>query len=368
MFRGRRLNPKLSALVVGAWSVMAALNVAAELSVQYRILHADRYLAIAVSTALPWYVWALATPLVAWAARRWPIGRPVSSSAVVSHAVLAISIALAFVTATFWLDRVARPIPPAGGWLGSFEAWFPFQLLIYVMVSGLAHAARFARRAREEAMHRAVLSEQLTRAQLDALRARLHPHFLFNTLNTISMLVRDHDSRTAVRLIAELGALLRELLQSDAADEVTLAHELAFVERYLAIEQMRFGDRLRVERDIEPEALNSVVPSLVLQPLVENALRHGLDRGSGHGTVRIGARVDGSELHVLVFDCKSRELAGVMNQDTDADAACGFGLGLSTTRERLQRLHGERAQLRVTHSVAGTCAMLTLPRRIAASA
>jgi LytS/YehU family sensor histidine kinase len=216
-------------------------------------------------------------------------------------------------------------------------------------------------------MQRVVLSEQLTRAHLDVLRARLHPHFLFNTLNTISMLVRDSDSETAVRLIAELGGLLRELLQSDAADEVTLEQELAFVERYLAIEQVRFGDRLRIERDIESDALDSVVPSLVLQPLVENALRHGLDRGNGRGTVRIGARIEGGELQLLVFDSKSRDSARAARQAPDNDGPCGFGLGLRTTRERLRRLHGERAQLRLTHSPAGTCAMLTLPRRVLAS-
>lgn len=366
MLRGRRLDPKVSALVVGAWSVMAALNVATELSVQYRVLHATRYAGTAVSTALPWYVWALATPLVAWATLRWPIRRPIPWSGVLSHMVLAIGIAIAFVTVTFALDHTVRPTPPAGGWLGSFEAWFPFQLLVYVMVSGLAHARQFARRAREEAIQRVVLSEQLTRAHLDALRARLHPHFLFNTLNTISMLVRDRDSETAVRMIAELGALLRELLQSDAADEVTLERELAFVERYLAIEQVRFGDRLRVERDIEIDALDSVVPSLVLQPLVENALRHGLDRGIGRGTVRIGARVEGNELQLLVVDSKSRETAATQ-PETDADPG-GFGVGLTTTRERLYRLHGDRAQLRLTHSAAGTCAMLTLPRRVPAPA
>lgn len=355
--------PRLSALVVGAWSVMAALNVATELSVQHRILHTTSLGGIAVSTALPWYVWALATPLVAWAVVRRPIRWPPAWSAVLFHFLLALGIATAFVSVTFVLERMVRPSPPAGSWLASFESWFPFQVLIYVMVGGLAQARIFARRAREEAFQRVVLTEQLTRAHLDALRARLHPHFLFNTLNTISMLVRDHDSETAVRLIAELGALLRELLQSDAADEVTLERELAFLERYLSIEQVRFGDRLRIERDIDPDALDSVVPSLVLQPLVENALRHGLDQGSGRGTVRLGARVEGNELHVLVFDSKGCDGTTQDQGRRSVGEAHGFGLGLTTTRERLRRLHGDRAQLSLTHTAGGTCAMLTLPRR-----
>jgi LytS/YehU family sensor histidine kinase len=181
---------------------------------------------------------------------------------------------------------------------------------------------------------------------------QLHPHFLFNALNTIAMLVREHDADTAVRLTAELGALLRELLRRGTATEVPLRQELELLGRYLAIEQVRFGERLRVVRRIEPDTLDAAVPPLVLQPLVENALRHGIAPSPGPGVLTIGASLRDRVLVLTVRDNGAgpvREPAG------------GLGLGLPNTRERLRRQYGDEAYVRLARDPDGTLATVVVP-------
>jgi two-component sensor histidine kinase len=314
------------------------------------------------TTAAPWLIWVLATPLIVRAVRRRPLLRPLGVGAVAWHLALWTGITAAYVLAREALSR-ATGIPPAAvGLLEQFVAWLPFQLLAYAAVAGIAHAALYAGRAREQALERAILAEQLARAQLDALRVQLHPHFLFNALNTIAMLVREHDADTAVRLIAELGALLRELLRDATASEVPLRHELALLDRYLAIEQVRFGERLRVEHSIDRDVLDAAVPPLVLQPLVENALRHGIVSGTGLLRIEAAGRDD-----TLVLSVHDNGADAGPRASSPAEAG-GCGVGLANTRERLLRMYGERAYVRLARTADGTLATVVLPRRsIAAS-
>jgi two-component system LytT family sensor kinase len=196
-------------------------------------------------------------------------------------------------------------------------------------------------------------AEQLTAARFAALQAQLNPHFLFNTLNTIAVLVRDNDRGGAVRIVEQLGELLRRTLTREPANEVALEAELDLVRQYLAIEQARFSDRLRPTFDVDRSAVGAAVPSFAIQHLVENAVRHGIARRTDAGSVNVAARRNGDILEVTVAD----DGPGI-----DEPPPMSTGHGIENTRERLRALYGDRASLIVTRAVdAGTIATLRLP-------
>ncbi|WP_394824009.1 sensor histidine kinase [Pendulispora albinea] len=204
-------------------------------------------------------------------------------------------------------------------------------LLLYWMLVGVAHALHFARRHRERALHASRLEAQLATARLGALEAQLRPHFLFNALHSLAELVhRDVDA--ADRMIVRLSELLRRTLAGDHAHEVPLREEIALLVPYIEIEQLRFGDRLSVTWDIAPEALDARVPHWILQPLVENALRHGLGRRAAPGHLCIAARAQAGRLMLEVRDDGSGPREGWEKT---------AGVGLANTRARLRELHGE---------------------------
>jgi signal transduction histidine kinase len=229
-------------------------------------------------------------------------------------------------------------------WNNVFQAW---------LFVGVAHALVFAGRARERERQAAQLQVQLTDARLAALSSQLNPHFLFNALNSIAELVhRDPDAADA--MIVGLGALLRNSLESAASQEVPLDEELRLLGHYLDIERIRLGDRLRVEWSVAPEARAALLPPLLLQPLVENAVRHGISRRLTPGTIRVQATRDGALLRLEVHD----DGAG------RPGAGGGFGIGLGTTRQRLAALYGEDGRLELLPGQGGgTLALLTLPFR-----
>jgi LytS/YehU family sensor histidine kinase len=203
----------------------------------------------------------------------------------------------------------------------------------------------------------AQLETRLAHARLEALKMQLHPHFLFNTLNAVSVLVRKGENRAAVRMIAGLSDLLRLALDRSGAQEVTLEEEMHFLDRYLTIEKIRFGDRLRVSVDVPRDALDARVPNLVLQPLVENAIRHGIAPVPGAGRLDIRADVHGKTLRLRVLD----DGAGV---DGAPPASAGGGVGLRNTRERLRQLYGDRFRLELLPGRGrGTEAVLEIPLR-----
>jgi hypothetical protein len=350
-----RLAARIGLLAL-AWTVPAGLHTAMEMIMQHRVGRTIDPVLLFVTTTAPWYIWVVATPVVLSAVRRWPVLRPLRPAPVVSHLALWIGITVLYVgvrLASRWAMGLPAPRAPL---VEQIVGWLPFALLAYAAVAGMAHAALYARRAREQAIERALLAEQLARAQLDALRAQLHPHFLFNALNTIAMLVREHRVDTAVRLIAELGALLRDLLRGATAAEVPLRQELDLVGRYLMIEQARFGDRLRVDQRVPGHLLDAPVPPLVLQPLVENALRHGVARSTGPGLLCIDVT---QREQVLVLTVRDN---GPM-WGSEPTAADGLGMGLVNTRERLRCLYGNGAYLCLAHDGEGTVATIVLPLR-----
>ena len=224
------------------------------------------------------------------------------------------------------------------------------QLLYYFAILAAGFAREYFLRGREEQARAAQLQAQLAEARLDALRAQIHPHFLFNTLHAVSAMV-ERDPSGVRKMIARLSELLRHTTDANAADEVPLRDELALLDKYIDIMQIRFQDKLTVERDIDPAALDALVPDLILQPLVENALEHGVGRAKGEGRLQIVAKQRGDDLLLRVRD-NGPGVAG----DTRG------GLGLSNTRARLAQLYGDAAELRLI-SENGTVAELTLPFR-----
>jgi two-component system LytT family sensor kinase len=323
-----------------------------------------------------WLVYAVLTPPIFAVSRRWPIARPHVARRAMLHLVFALLFCVAWATLgkmlelalgfVFRPDEVRALITAAGSQLwqkigldlaGWIFTTLPFGVVVYLSIAGIAHAIRYFLEATDREIQLARVSEQLASTRLAALQAQLNPHFLFNSLNTIAVLVRDGDSRTATRVIEQLSEVLRSTLGRTQANEVTLDDEIALVRQYLAVEQARFSDRLRPEIDIDPATLSAAVPRFALQHLVENALRHGIAKRTDAGRVVVTARRDGDLLDLSVTD----DGAGIT-----AAAADSEGHGLENTRERLRTLYGGRASLAVTVTGApgrGTVARLRIPYR-----
>jgi LytS/YehU family sensor histidine kinase len=211
---------------------------------------------------------------------------------------------------------------------------FDWEMMTYWAVVFLSHALDYHRESQERELTAAQLRTRLAEAQLQALQRQLHPHFLFNTLNTISALMH-RDTEAADAMLERLSDLLRLTLDRVGTQQVSLKDELDFLRKYLEIERTRFGDRLQVHIDVEPETLDAAVPNLLLQPLVENALRHGIGPKIGGGRVDVSARREGGQLWLEVRD------NGVGLPD-DQMNAFHSGVGLTNTRSRLEHLYGDR--------------------------
>jgi hypothetical protein len=204
-------------------------------------------------------------------------------------------------------------------------------LLIYGFILGIAGIVQLQMRAQHHAMNSLELQKQLSAAHLRALQMQLEPHFLFNTLNAITTLVELGRQNEAARMLAHLNAILKSALKRATPEKVPLAQELQLVENYLAIEQVRFADRLRIEITVGPAALEGLVPCFLLQPIVENAIRHGIAHCETEGFVEASARLDGSTLHLRVRNSGSA---------LPVNPANGHGIGLRNTRERLSHFYG----------------------------
>ncbi|HEX5042395.1 MAG TPA: sensor histidine kinase [Candidatus Polarisedimenticolaceae bacterium] len=307
-----------------------------------------------------YWIWAALTPFILTMARRFPLEQGLWPRRGALHLVLGAAVAALHLFVATWLMWAVDP-PRTPGltygayYLQGFFRWFLVENLFYWVVLGAGTAWEYAKRVRERELRATQLESQLVHAQLQALRMQLHPHFLFNTLHAVSVLVRKGDDQAAVRMIAGLSDLLRLALDSAGAHEVPLRQEIDFVERYLAIEQIRFPDRLEVAVSLAPDTLDALVPNMLLQPLVENAVRHGVARAAFASRITIQAqRLDG-KLEIRIRDT---------GPGPHASAVAGSGVGLRNARERLSRLYGTEHELRLEPgSAGGTLVVLRLPFR-----
>jgi two-component system LytT family sensor kinase len=306
-----------------------------------------------------WLLYAFLTPAVFAIARRWPLSRPHLTRRVVLHLAFSLLFCATWAAAGTVLKAVLLPESLHGQPGTYFVSWLfitlPFGVAVYFAVVGIEHALRYFVEAREHEIQMVRLSEQLSGARFAALQAQLNPHFLFNTLNTIAVLVREGDKTSASRIIEQLSDVLRRTLSRRRTNEATLEEELELVRQYLAIEQARFSDRLRATFEIDNAVLSAAVPSFALQHLVENAIRHGIARRSDAGRVDIRVRREGDTLEMSVTDD---------GPGFDVSVPSPKGHGIDSTRERLRALYGERASLVVAGSATGgTIATLRVPYR-----
>jgi len=232
-------------------------------------------------------------------------------------------------------------------------------ILIYLLTMSVSVAFAHSRKSQERERRAIELEARLAQAKLQALRMQINPHFLFNTLNAISTLV--HTSpHTADEMITDLSELFRASLESSDDQEITLSRELVLLQRYLAIEQLRFGQRLQVEQNIDPEIIEALVPTLILQPIVENAIRHGIEPQASVGRIAVNVGRDGNQIKLSVSDNgkKPFDLAIVANKQP--------GIGLANTQARLQQLYGEEQSFSIGDGkLGGWTVEINIPLRFA---
>ncbi|GAA0717350.1 sensor histidine kinase [Dokdonella soli] len=315
--------------------------------------------ALYVVQVLMWLPWAIATPPVLALAQRFPIERPTPITFGL-HVIACGSIDLAMSAWTalleVWLNPWAINASP-----GRFmPLWFDhvyngiFQsVFLYAAILAAGYIVLSRQRLAQQQIDTAVLGEALTRAQLEALRRQIEPHFLFNALNSVVALIREGRADTAASTLVALSDVLRGLMDSSGRQEVALAEELGFLDRYLEIQKVRFADRLCIEIHIADELLSARVPCLVLQPLVENAIRHGIAKHAGGGSVRIAAVRANGRLDLSVYN------DGPQLGDVHEDS----GVGLANVRARLRGLYGDEFAFALRNANPGVEANVSLPYR-----
>src|SRR5215813_12157194 len=301
-------------------------------------------------TELLWvYSWNLVTPFILQLSNRFPLQREKFSRSIGIHAFAApFFFIISSAISTIAYRLILGPYPGSRSLFDSFRSLiiggFAVGLLIYWLVIGIDQATAYYRKYRERELQALSLETRLIEAQLDALRMQLHPHFLFNTLNSVSVLMR-RDVDAADRMLLQLSSLLRGALARNVAHEIKLGQELEILERYLEIEQIRFQDRLTVRTHIDPSALDALVPQLFFQPLVENAIRHGIaDREAG-GEIDIRAERQNGMVYLQVRD--NGPGLNISNGNFIE------GVGLSNTRSRLEYLYGSDSRFEVYNAEKG---------------
>ncbi len=304
--------------------------------------------------------WAVVTPGILWLGRRVPFTRQRWRGPLVFHALVPAVASGPFFVLTVSLGLLfGRGLPPFGYLVSIMWRVVPLETValtpVYWLVIGAGAALQFHRDARAKQLQAIDLQRSLASAQLDALRMKLQPHFLFNTLSTISFLAQADDTEAVWQVVERLGTMLRLSMETGGRQFVTLEEELALLDEYLAIEEIRFKDRLRVVRRVDPAARNALVPNLILQPLVQNAIAHGFSRRLDAGLLEIGARRDDGVLSITV-----RDDGPGLPPGWRVDA--GARRGIRNVVERLQALYPGSGRFDLDNDPAGgAIARLRLP-------
>jgi two-component system LytT family sensor kinase len=306
-----------------------------------------------------WLPWALATPLVIFLGRRFSLSRV---SGWLTHLTTVAAIAIVSAGWDTALEALLKPYAP-DEWPGPFfDTWlyktygsYFVSLVIYAMILTVSHLIDSRQKLLRQEAETARLNEQLSQAQLNALRRQIEPHFIFNALNCIAGMVRERRNDGAVNMIVALSDVLRRLTRESTESQVPLQREVEFLEKYFDIQKLRFADRLNVVVEVPDDLMGAQVPSLILQPLVENAVKHGIAQRAQGGTVQVAAACADGQLSLRVYNdgpplCENWASSG--------------GVGLSNLRSRLKLLFGADARLCVaSFGITGVEALVTLPLR-----
>ncbi len=346
-------------VAISAASVLALLEIFRTSVTQ--VLEGDRItVTVLLHRVIPmWITVVIASPWCAFMARRFPFRSGRTLRTLFAHlggaaVFVAVHMTLLLILHSIRPDRHAFPSAPA--LLHTYVFYIAMEMSVYAAIVLVLLLLEARREAAEREVAAARLEQNATEARLESLQAQIRPHFLFNTLNALAVLARRGDGAAVDRAIGDLGELLRASFEAPAGHEIPLAEELAFVERYVALQRLRFADRLEVEWHVEDEARRARVPALLLQPLVENAIEHGLATAQG-GRVSVSARRAGDALEVEVTD-EGGGFAGA--------GGTGRGVGLANTRERLALLYGAAGVLETgDRPGGGGRAMIRIPWRAA---
>ena len=347
-------------LIWGVWTVVALFFSTQVYVMYYAERQPIRYLQGFLVQASACYIWALATPLILWLARRFRIERNNWVRRSLLHFLFSIMltstlIALHFVIFMTLIGRAAQisPLRVFGFLYYNLDRW----VLVYWFILLLSHAFNYYSSFRKNELKASQLHTQLVQSQLEALKMQIHPHFLFNTLHSISALL-SKDTEGARKMITRLGDFLRLTLENSGSMEVTLQQEIEFLNGYLEIERIRFQDRLTTDIRVDPDVLDVRVPNLILQPIVENAMRHAVGN-SASGRVEVVAVPRNGVVRIEVKDNGPG-----MDPDWMLDVRRGRGLGLANTRARLAGIYGEAARFELSNDPAGGLIVaLEIPRQ-----
>jgi len=360
-----------TALILGVWLVPGSL---ASLETYAMAQLAGRDISFwqpVAAQSPPWLLYGILSPIVLHAAARLPLHVAPRLPKLLVHIGMALVMGIPYALAAATSYRTFMPLsrtsmeflPMALSW---YLSAMPVMLLTYFAVIGAGSAVHWFVRHRDAELKTARLEAQLADARLGALRMQLHPHFLFNSLNAVTVLIRDKDHASAERMLELLGDVLRSTLRAGGEHRVPLTEEIDFIRRYLQIEEIRFSDRLRIRYDIEPGLEGVLVPALVLQPLIENAIRHGISRSSTAGRIEITARREAGRLILEVGDdgpgpnTVSQPLHAGEHAATKPEREPG-GVGLANTRSRLAVLYRNASCELLARPSGGTVARIEIP-------
>jgi two-component system LytT family sensor kinase len=352
-------------LIWGVWTIVALFFTTQVYVMYYADKQPIRYGQQFLVQASSCYLWALATPLVLWLSRRFCIQRHnwlrrAGFQFLASIAVVTALLVGHFLAFMLLMGRAGQitPLRVFGFLYYNLDRW----LLIYWFILLMSHAFSYYNSYRKGELKASQLREQLVQSQLEALKMQVHPHFLFNTLHSISALL-SKDTEAARKMITRLGDFLRLTLENSGSMEVTLQQEIEFLHGYLEIERIRFQDRLTTDIRVDPEVLDVRVPNLILQPIVENAMRHAIGNSTS-GRVEIVAAPRNGVVRIEVKD----NGPGI-DVDRILDVRHGKGVGLANTHARLVGLYGDEARFELSnHPAGGLIVALEIPRHAASTA
>jgi two-component system, LytTR family, sensor kinase len=345
-------------LIWGVWTVVAFFFATQVYMLYYREEKPVPFTRALFVEGVGCFLWALATPFVLWLARRLRIERSNWRRRVPLHFVIGLGLISTLMTIDYvvYMFGTGRPANLTLLHIGQFliyniDRW----LLTYWVLVLSSHAFNYYKGFRKGELNAARLRTQLAQSQLEALKMQLHPHFLFNTLHSISALL-NKDVEGARTMITRLGDFLRLTLENSGAQEVPLQQEIEFLNGYLEIERIRFQDRLVTNVDIDPSVLDVRVPNLILQPIVENAMRHAIAMNSQRGRIEIVAAPRNGMLRIEIKD------NGPGMPRISAPGNPKHGVGLANTRARLERLYGSNHRLEFVNEPGGFVVTIEIPR------
>ena len=365
----RTINLKtITLLLIAIWLGLAFFAVLSQISNWLTSHHFEMsfFSHLEFFTIRVWLPWVILTPIALWLALQFPIKPKAWLKALLLHAffLLCLSIAAGLLISFhyhFFEDMSPsmmdyKPWQHAGHFLFG-DNLFLFNTIIYTILVTNINIKYFSQLAQQEALIASQLNNQLIESQLQTLKMQINPHFLFNTLNVISVLVMKAETEQANEMINKLSSFFRSTLDDKTQQWLPLKKELGHVEQYLAIEQVRFGERIQIVKNYDPEVLSIPVPAMILQPLIENAMQHGLEEKEGKGQLTINCHLENFQLIISIID----DGAGCNFYDENFKE----GIGISNIKSRLQQLYDNKHQFTLSsNEQGGVTATLKLPMNI----